>query len=166
MTTSSDLSMLMRYGAWANQRLYEALAGLPPETLAAPRPGRPHGILGVLGHIVTVDRIWRSHLTGVPHGLTIRNFDTLSGLTELRGQQCVSDAWYIAHTEAQDEFSLSRVIDFHFIDGDPGSMRHADILLHVANHKTYHRGYIADMLYDIGFAPPTMDLPVYLRAPL
>jgi uncharacterized damage-inducible protein DinB len=42
-------------------------------------------------------------------------------------------------------------------------MRRGDILLHIANHKTYHRGYVADMLYESGLKPPTMDLPVYLR---
>ncbi len=37
------------------------------------------------------------------------------------------------------------------------------MLLHIANHKTYHRGYVADMLYESGLRPPTMDLPVFLR---
>ena len=38
-----------------------------------------------------------------------------------------------------------------------------DILLHVVNHSTYHRGHAADILYHLGIAPPTTDLPVFLR---
>jgi uncharacterized damage-inducible protein DinB len=37
------------------------------------------------------------------------------------------------------------------------------IVLHVVNHKTYHRGHIADMLFQIPVQPPTTDLPVFLR---
>ena len=37
------------------------------------------------------------------------------------------------------------------------------VLLHVANHKTYHRGYVAVVLYQLGGRPPVMDLPVFLR---
>jgi len=40
------------------------------------------------------------------------------------------------------------------------------ILLHVVNHATYHRGHIADMMYDSSVEPPTTDLPVFLRREL
>ncbi len=42
-------------------------------------------------------------------------------------------------------------------------MTRGDMLLHVVNHKTYHRGYVADRLYQAGSRPPVMDLPVFLR---
>lgn len=32
-----------------------------------------------------------------------------------------------------------------------------------SNHKTYHRGYVADMFYQVPQKPPTMDLPVVFR---
>jgi len=38
-----------------------------------------------------------------------------------------------------------------------------DMLLHIVNHKTYHRGVVADMLYQAKSKPPVMDLPVFLR---
>ena len=42
-------------------------------------------------------------------------------------------------------------------------MTRGDILLHIVNHKTYHRGVVADMLYQASSRPPVMDLPVFLR---
>ena len=42
-------------------------------------------------------------------------------------------------------------------------MTRRDILLHVANHGTYHRGNVASMMYQAGVAPPTTDLPVFLK---
>lgn len=50
-----------------------------------------------------------------------------------------------------------------FIGGGPGALTRAEILLHVVNHTTYHRGHIGDMVYQIPAEPPTTDLPVFLR---
>jgi uncharacterized damage-inducible protein DinB len=42
-------------------------------------------------------------------------------------------------------------------------MARRDILLHVANHATYHRGNVASMMYQADTPPPTTDLPVFLK---
>jgi len=42
-------------------------------------------------------------------------------------------------------------------------MSRSEILLHVVNHGTYHRGHIADMVCHIPAEPPTTDFPVFLR---
>ena len=42
-------------------------------------------------------------------------------------------------------------------------MSRRDILLHVVNHTTYHRGHAADILYHLNIFPPTTDLPVFLK---
>lgn len=34
-------------------------------------------------------------------------------------------------------------------------------VLRTLNHATYHRGHIADMMYQPGITPPTTDLPVF-----
>lgn len=73
------------------------------------------------------------------------------------------DHWYISFVDAQSDDSLAQVINFSFVDGGTGSLTRGDMLLHIAHHKTYHRGYVADMLYESGLRPPTMDLPVFLR---
>jgi uncharacterized damage-inducible protein DinB len=54
-------------------------------------------------------------------------------------------------------------VDFEFIGGGEGSLSRGDIVLHVINHTTYHRGHIGDMMYQIPVHPPTTDLPVYRR---
>ena len=35
--------------------------------------------------------------------------------------------------------------------------------MHLGNHTTYHRGYIADMFYQVPAHPPTTDLTVFIR---
>jgi uncharacterized damage-inducible protein DinB len=42
-------------------------------------------------------------------------------------------------------------------------MTRAEILLHVVNHNTYHRGFVAEMFYEVPARPPATDLPVFAR---
>ncbi|MGH8184063.1 MAG: DinB family protein [Rhodanobacteraceae bacterium] len=54
-------------------------------------------------------------------------------------------------------------MNFPFIGGGAGALRREDILLHVVNHTTYHRGHLSGVLYQMGIEAPTTDLPVFLR---
>ena len=155
--------MLMRYSAWADDRLYAALASLSAGLLHGPRPGRAAGVMGTLGHMHAVDLIWKGHLEGREHGLKARALEAMPTFAELAERQQALDRWYCDYVDSQAEDALADVIEFRFVDGGAGALSRGDILLHVANHKTYPRGYVADMLYESGFRPPTMDLPVYLR---
>jgi uncharacterized damage-inducible protein DinB len=37
------------------------------------------------------------------------------------------------------------------------------IILHLVNHATYHRGFVGDMMYQARVTPPANDLTVFLR---
>jgi len=56
-------------------------------------------------------------------------------------------------------------VHFTLIGGNKGVMTRAEILLHIVNHTSYHRGFVADLFYQVPGAPrpPTTDLPVFLR---
>ena len=158
-----DLRMLARYNAWANGLLYERLGAVSEDVLTAPHPGPLGGILGMLGHIHAVGLIWKAHLTGGRHGLTIRNLDPLPPLVELSGMQSTLDRWYIDFATTQSAASLAETVRFSFLDGGAGAMRRIDMLQHVVQHGSYHRGNIGTLLWAAGSRPPTMDLPVYIR---
>lgn len=157
------ITRLCRFSAWAGARLYEALAALPPETLSMPRPHRDKGILGVLSHIYVVDRIWQANLQGRAHGFTARNLPAPLPFGEIRDELSAMERWYVDYAESCSESQLEEVVDFHYVGGQPASLARADMLLHIVNHRTWHRGYIADMMYESGSRPPTIDLNVYLR---
>lgn len=158
-----QLRLLTRYNAWANTRLYAALAALPPGEATARRNNGTHSMMGTLGHAWVVDRIWQAHLQGRPHGYSSRQPESEPALAQLQQDQAQLDQWYIAYADGLDAAAQAEVVNFHFVDGGAGAMTRGDMLLHVVNHKTYHRGYVADMLYQSGSRPPGMDLPVFLR---
>ncbi|WP_198414538.1 DinB family protein [Chromobacterium phragmitis] len=71
--------------------------------------------------------------------------------------------WYIDYADGLAPAAHDEEVDFLFVDGGKGRMRRGDMLLHIVNHKNYHRGFVADMLYQVPATPPVTDLPVYLR---
>lgn len=162
-TALRQLRMLSRYTAWANTRLFDAVAALPPAEATARRNHGQHSMVGILAHAWVVDRIWQAHLQGRAHGFSSRQPEAEPALAQLRQDQAALDQWYIACADGLDAVKEAEVLDFRFVDGGAGAMRRGDMLLHVINHKTYHRGYVADMLYQAGCRPPVMDLPVFLR---
>jgi uncharacterized damage-inducible protein DinB len=111
----------------------------------------------------SMDFVWQSHLLGKPHGLTTRNPETHPQIHELISAQHEMDNWYVSYADSLSESHLIEVVEFEFIGGGRGAMSRSDILLHVVNHTTYHRGHAADILYGLNIFPPTTDLPVFLR---
>lgn len=157
------LRTLMRYKAWANELVFAAAAKLPEAEVIAPRKIVFGNLLRTLNHVHAMDEVWRAHLEGRPHGYATRNPEACPPLAELREAQKAMDAWWVGYADALPEAKRDEVVNFRFIGGGPGSMTRRDILLHVANHGTYHRGNVASMMYQAGIAPPTTDLPVFLR---
>ncbi|MEX0645173.1 MAG: DinB family protein, partial [Parvularculaceae bacterium] len=73
------------------------------------------------------------------------------------------DQWYVDLSERLTDDELAETIRFQFIGGGDGAMTRAEIFLHLVNHGTYHRGFVADMLNQAGVAPASSDFTVFLR---
>jgi len=156
--------MLTRYNTWANQLIFDAVATLPEGEATKPRASLFKNMVHTLNHNYVIDLIWQAHLEGREHDFTARNTPGHPPLEELRTKQQVIDDWYIAWSDAQSEATLAQAVHFTLIGGNRGVMTRAEILLHIVNHTTYHRGFVADLMYQVpGARPPTTDLPVYLR---
>jgi uncharacterized damage-inducible protein DinB len=163
MYQGHDLRMLTRYRAWADQLLYQALAGVSEQDLTRSQPIVFGNLLRTLNHVNAMDQVWKAHLEGVPHGFTSRNPEDCPDFATLRASQTQIDDWYVRFAETLDPATLDETIHFTFIGGGEGAMRRGDIVLHVVNHATYHRGHVAMMMYGLSVGVPTTDLPVFLR---
>ncbi len=163
MSEARHLQLLIRYSVWANEQLFDSLARLPEAELLADREIVFGNMLRTVHHVQAMDHVWRCHLLGTPHGLTTRNPVDCPPFAELRAAQEEMDRWYLAYVDALDPARLADVVEFTFIDGDRGAMTREEILLHVVNHRTYHRGHVAALMYQVPVFPPTSDLPVFIR---
>jgi uncharacterized damage-inducible protein DinB len=163
MITTRTARMLTRYNAWADRMIFDAVAALPEGEAEKSRKSLFKNIIHTLNHNCVIDLIWQAHLEGREHGYTARNTPDHPPLDELRRQQQAVDDWYIAWSDALSDAALDEKVNFTLIGGNQGVMTRGEILLHVVNHTTYHRGFVADLFYQVPARPPTTDLPVFLR---
>ncbi|MEO1078372.1 MAG: DinB family protein [Pseudomonadota bacterium] len=59
--------------------------------------------------------------------------------------------------------TLSEKISFEFVGGGDGLMSREDILIHLVNHSTYHRGFVSILRYPQGPEFAATDYTVFLR---
>ena len=156
------LPLLVRYKSWADRLMHDRVAALEPGVADAQRPIIFGSIRRTLSHVLAMDQVWRAHLEGVPHHLTSRNPSECPPLEDISAGQAASNEWLVAYVEALGHREIDPV-SFTFIGGGDGRMTRGEIILHMVNHSTYHRGHVADMIYNSGHQPPTTDLPVFLR---
>ena len=163
MNALDHCSMLARYKAWGSRMIFAAAAQLPAEDVTRPRKSVFKSIAHMLNHIHVIDRVFQAHLEGRAHGYGARNTPGHPPLAELQRALEEMDAWYVALSDRLTPESAAEKIRFDYIGGGEGVMTRAEMLLHVVNHATYHRGFVADFFYQIPVQPPATDLTVYLR---
>jgi uncharacterized damage-inducible protein DinB len=163
MSLQKELLKLLRYKTWANRLTFSSLSDLPDSELYKERETNFKTIISTLNHVYVVDDIFKAHLQGVPHGYSKRNTDQPLSIVELLNKQQVMDEWYINFIESIDGEELNNNITFEFVGGGEGNMSVSEILFHLVNHGTYHRGFVSDMMYQIPATPPANDFTVFLR---
>jgi uncharacterized damage-inducible protein DinB len=161
--TPQAIRTLTRYNAWANKLIFDAVAALPAGEATKERPTLFKNMVNTLNHLYVVDLIWQAHLQGREHGIPALRTVLHPELADLWRAQVEIDGWYVAYGDSLDEPALGEKVDFTLIGGNRGTMRRGEILLHVVNHTSYHRGWVADMFFEVPRHPPTTDLPVFLR---
>ncbi len=156
----SDINTLYRYNEWANQRLIDAATILSPEALTRDLGGSFKCIRDVVAHIITAEWAWLERCGGVsPSSIPDWVDGDLSVLTKrLRDVEEKRLHFFQQLSEA----TLSSQVAFHFISGTAGVHTLSDLLFHVVNHSTYHRGQLASMLRQLGVVPPSTDFIVFM----
>lgn len=162
MTDLRTARMLARYKAWADAVMFDSVAALPPGEAAKERHTLFKSMIGTLNHNLVVDLIWQAHLQRRDHGFTARNLVLHPELDRLRDAQREINSWFVRWADEQTDASLDERLSFTFISGNKGMMTRGEMLLHVVTHTNYHRGWVAEMFFDVPARPPAMDLPVYL----
>lgn len=141
----------------ANARLHRACADLPVADYAAPRAAFFGSIRATLNHILLVDRFYIGALEG--RGLDRPALDEArdcADLAELAGWQAAMDARLIAFVEGLDPAGLARIVP---VDRGERVQRDRcdDLLSHLFQHQTHHRGQVHGMLSGTAVAPPQLD---------
>jgi len=153
-----------RYNAWANEYLYDAVQTLSVEEVNRGISGFFHSVLGTLNHILVGDYLWMERLQGSgpkPASLDALLYENLDDLIHNRQQ---ADQRLITLTDALTTDELNSHMDYKTSAGVQCHDLKSDVLTHIFNHQTHHRGQCHQMLSQLGKAPPPLDMIYYIRS--
>lgn len=155
--------MMGRFNAWANRRVYDAVAGLGDDDYRKTRPAAFFGsIHGTLNHLLVVDHLWFGRIEGTDSGVTSLDQILYDDLAGLRAAREAEDARIVGLIDAMSEDELAREAAFKLMNGTPVTMPVRHMLATVLNHQTHHRGQVHALLKEARVPPPPLDIVYYL----
>jgi uncharacterized damage-inducible protein DinB len=163
MSVSADaLRLHIDYTAWASGRLLEAATALTAEELTRDFKSADKTLLDTLVHVFAADRIWLSRLRGAQRATFLDPEDRqLSALQ--REWPALLDNWK-RHVAGIDDEQAKAHISYKDLKGNAHTQPMWQILLHVVNHGTHHRGQAAGFIRAMGYKPPALDLIAFYRS--
>ncbi|WHO74333.1 DinB family protein [Rhizobium sp. BT03] len=143
--------------ALANHRLLQACAALRPGEFEAPRTSFFPSIKETLNHIITVDWFYVDGLEGGTLGYQAFEIEEpFDDITSLAQAQAKVDQRLVALCEALTPEKLASTVRLHRGDRIQEE-RMDDVLAHLFQHQTHHRGQVHAMLAGTSVAPPQLD---------
>src|SRR5437763_13492726 len=135
------LQDMLAYSAWASRRLVDAAAQLPPEQLTRDFGTADKSVLGTLVHVFAADRIWLARVAkNVPEQFTSDADYQLSVLQNDWPQ--LQDKWREWAAGLTDEAAAADLC-YRDMRGNEWRQPIWQLVLHVVNHGTHHRGQAA-----------------------
>jgi uncharacterized damage-inducible protein DinB len=160
---ANSLLALVRFHAWANDRVLTTAAGLSDEQFRS-TANLDHGsAFHTLRHLVDVDWSWRQFCIGNDVGDTYvwdHGF-LLDDLPAIHSFCLAEDAHLRSYVESLDEATLAESLAVSASFASPRWL----ILAHVVNHGTQHRSELARYLTECGHSPGDLELLDALELP-
>jgi uncharacterized damage-inducible protein DinB len=160
--TPEEFRTLYEYDAWANGRTLNACAALTPEQFTRNLGNSFGSVRDTLVHIVGAQMIWLERLHGSsPAGLP--KPDGYPDMAAVRAQWADTEPTLLAYVGGLSAADLDRILEFRNARGAVIRDPIGQILQHLANHGTYHRGQITTLLRQLGAAPIGTDMIGFYR---
>lgn len=138
-----------RFNLWANQRVCDFLAEVEEEKLNAEIVSSFTSLRKTVFHVYGAQALWLKRIGGespsaFPSYESKSSSETMQGLLETSQQ-------LIAYVESRSEEQLMEMLDYKNVAGESFTSCIRDIMQHVVNHATFHRGQIITMLRQVGY---------------
>jgi uncharacterized damage-inducible protein DinB len=150
----------LRYKQWADGRTLDAVALIDVERF----PLEIAFACQQLNHMVRVEEVFRARLLGNTEPHSSSNSELVPALGQLKQRLLASNDWLQTYVESIPSEKLVEEIRFRFLDGKSGTMTREEVLFHLVNHGTYHRGAIGRALDLAGGLRPADTFTVFVHA--
>jgi uncharacterized damage-inducible protein DinB len=161
--TLQDLQTLVDYHYWARDRLLDAVATLTPEQYQRDLGSSFKSVRETMTHVYAAEWAWYERWQG-------RSPTALLPPDQFPDLAALRRAWSELETKLRDyvagvgDHGTSKIIEYKLLSGAAGASPLWQMLQHVVNHASYHRGQVTTMLRQMGAQPAKpMDMIAYYR---
>ena len=146
------LIKLYKYNDWANERYFSLFYTL--ENI-------PERVQLLLSHTIVAQKLWLTRILGNPD-LSLHIWEPLP-LENVHKMAKENTSNWLNYLQTADEHEFARILSYTNFQKIPYDSVIADIIVHTANHATYHRAQYAVLLREKGVTPPNTDFITYCR---
>jgi uncharacterized damage-inducible protein DinB len=161
--THQDLKTLLDFHYWALDRVLEAAAALPPDQYIRDLGSSFKSVRDTLVHLYSAEWAWYQRWQGTSPTAMLR-FDDYPDVETLRRAWTSHEQKVRAYVDSLGEADTARVINYRLLSGQAGVSPFWQLVQHMLNHASYHRGQVTTLLRQLGAKPPaSLDMITYYR---
>ena len=161
--TFDVLQTLVDYHYWARDRMLSVVEALTEEQLRRPLGNSFSSVFDTVVHLCGADWIWRSRWEGVSP-MALPSPDMYESLAKVREAWEDEERRIRAIVTRLGPEGITRAIEYQGWDGRRQAQPFWQMLQHLVNHGSYHRGQVTTMLRQLGVPPAkSMDLIAFYR---
>jgi uncharacterized damage-inducible protein DinB len=157
-----DIRLLYDFNSWANRRTIEACAPLAPEQFTRDLASSFRSVRDTLAHIYGAQWIWLERW----HGRTPATLPSAADFPDLetvRRRFVEIDRNLVDFAASLNADDLLRVVQYKTVAGTSHAQPLWQMLQHLANHSTYHRGQVTTLLRQLDAKATSTDLIAFYR---
>ena len=153
----------LEFMRWADEIYLRALSELPHGEANKDQGSSFQSMLGTLGHIYKGEVIWFKRVKLDPWA-KLADIEVPEHIGMLEQVWAgLHDAWIEWAASVSAGEGWPEIVLHRNSQGTESKLPRWQIILHLVNHGSYHRGQIATMLRQSGITPPGTDLATFYR---
>jgi uncharacterized damage-inducible protein DinB len=147
---------------WADEVMLDALLHVPPAKAREDLGNSFGGMFDTLNHVYLAELVWFERIQG-------RN-KRMADLVSPADTNSLAEAWPELHrmwldwADPRSAGDWNGPFTFRNNAGTESTFPYWQIVVHLVNHGSYHRGQFATLLRQSGITPPGTDLITYYRS--
>jgi uncharacterized damage-inducible protein DinB len=150
------------FNAWAHKRLMDLILSLPVEQQHQEIPSSFPSLYKTVFHVWSSEKIWWGRVQG--EKIFVKEDPFHGSMLDCAGALMELDRNWLHWVEQQNESSLKQEMSYKNLKGEDCNDSFYQILLHLLNHATYHRGQLVTLLHHVGAEKiPATDFIVWAR---
>ena len=147
----SYFNNLFRYDKWATQQLLSKFDYQPPIN---------QRIYELLSHVLSAQQIWLDRCNNATQSVALWAERTPESLRYDTERYYLS---WINYLDGLETAEFDKMVNYTNSKGDTFTTRLTDIIAHVINHGTHHRGEMLIHMKQEGFELPNIDYITFVR---